>query len=289
MEESRANGEQPIYSEQVGLERIRLSLLWGLLPLYLVLLGLRWKQALQSNKIEIDHATPVWLERCSGVDPLWFVLPAIPALVGVYWAWCLRWPTPQVEAVPLDRAVLSYLLVQLGALVWMSLWLRQGLLSTQFAYSFWMLAWLWPWHRRLEWKSNTGNWCKWAWAGYVMAFLGALLYAILFHPTPSSNQIVPVLLKSSAGERALWALQICVLTPLLEESWYRSILSRPTPGRFVFSAVLFGLVHADPSGLPQLIWLGLVFAWVRWGGGLRASVLTHALWNFTVLVYILGA
>ena len=41
--------------------------------------------------------------------------------------------------------------------------------------------------------------------------------------------------------------------------------------------------------LPQLIWLGLVFAWARWGGGLAAAILAHALWNVTVAVYLLGA
>ena len=264
----------------------RRLLLLALAPLWLLMLKARWlHRAPQGGGYD---PTDQWLERFLHWNPAWLVPVGFVFLAGSFWAASLRWPTPRPRAVPLDRAGVAYLAVYLGAFLWMSLWTRMPPLAQQFLYSFWLLAWLWPWRRDLGWSFPRG-WLRWVWAGYCLCLGGAVAYGLLVHPAPSSNPAVALLLQAGWLERGLWMAQICVLTPVVEEGWYRSLLSAPAPGRLLLSACLFGLVHADPSGLPQLIWLGLIFAWVRWGAGLPAAVLTHTLWNLTVFVYLLGA
>ena len=266
----------------------RRLLLPVLAPLWLLMLRTRWQFSLASKEEPFDPASQ-WLERFAQMNPAWLVPVGLLFVAGAYWAARLRWPSPRPRAVPLDQAGLAYLSVYLGALLWMSLWRGWSHpLGQQFLYCLWMLGWLWPWRRQLSWSCPKG-WLRWVWAGYCLCLGGAILYSLLIHPPPSSNPAVALLLKADWLERVFWMIQICLLTPLVEESWYRSLLSGPSPWRLLFSACLFGLVHADPSGLPQLIWLGLIFAWVRWGAGLPAAVLTHTLWNLTVFVYLLGA
>ncbi len=264
----------------------RRLLLLTLAPLWLLILRRHWqlRGPQQGGFDPVDQ----WLERFAHMNPAWLIPVGFVFLAGAYWATCLRWPTPRPRAVPLDKAGLAYLAVYLGAFLWMSWWTWTYPLAQQFLYSFWMLGWLWPWRSQLGWKFSKG-WPRWVWAGYCFCLGGAVAYGLLIHPPPSNNPAVPMILEADWLERIFWIAQICLLTPLVEESWYRSLLSGPGWGRLLFSACVFGFVHADPSGLPQLIWLGIVFAWVRWGGGLPAAVLTHALWNLTVFVYLLGA
>lgn len=264
----------------------RRLLLLALAPLWLLILRMRWLHR-SDDQVGFDP-TQQWLQRFIDWNPAWLVPVGFVFVAGLYWAARLRWTTPRPRAAPLDKVGLAYLAVYLGAYLWMSLWSWLPPLGQQFLYSFWMVAWLWPWRAQLGWKTRAG-WLRWVWAGYCLCLGGALAYGFLIHPPPSSNPAVAMILQAGWLERALWMLQICLLTPLVEESWYRSLLSGPGWGRLLFSACLFGFVHADPGGLPQLIWLGVVFAWVRWGAGLPAAILTHTLWNLTVFVYLLGA
>lgn len=260
-------------------------LLFALGPLWLIVLRSRWQHR-ASEKGGFDP-TDQWLEYLAHWNPAWLIPVGFVFLAGAYWAARLRWPTPRPRAVPLDRAALAYLSVYLGAYLWMALWTWTPPLAQQFLYCFWMLAWLWPWRSQLGWRPAAG-WLRWVWAGYCLCLGGAVVYGLLIHPSPSTNPAVQLLLRAGLAERGLWMVQICLLTPVVEESWYRSLLSGPGWGRLLFSACLFGFVHADPSGLAQLIWLGVVFAWVRWGAGLPAAVLTHALWNLTVFLFLLA-
>ncbi len=287
MQDDRGLGSFPPRSDVPDAYLARRVMLVALAPLWLSMLAMRWQRALLSQEPGFDP-TPLWLDHFSRCHPAWLFPVGLLCLGGFYWAAHLRWPLPRPRALPLDKAALAYLAAQLGALLVMSLWAKADKLTQQFAYSAWMLMLLWPWRRQLGLKLTRG-WPRWVWAGYILAVAGALLYGWLIHPPPSSNEAVPLLLQAGLGERCLWTLQLCLVTPVLEESWYRSLLSGPGWGRLLFSALLFGAVHADPSGLPQLVWLGLVFGWVRWGAGLPAAVLTHALWNLTVMVYLLGA
>ncbi|MBS2035488.1 CPBP family intramembrane metalloprotease [bacterium] len=264
---------------------VRRVMLLGLLPLWLSLQSLRWKRALAPQEAGFDP-TPVWLERLSHLHPIWFCLVGFLFVGGLGLAARLRWPVPRPAAVPLDKAALAYLAAQSLAVLVMAPLARTSPLIQQLVYAVWMVISLWPWRHQLglQWKPG---WPGWVGAGYVLAMGGALLYGWLIHPPPSSNAAVPLLLKAGWWERCLWWVQICLITPVIEESWYRSLLSGPARGRLLFSALLFAAVHADPSGFPQLVWLGLVFGWVRWGAGLPAAVATHALWNLSVFVYLL--
>lgn len=265
---------------------IRRLLLLALAPLWLLMLRRRWElRILETGGFD---PTDQWLQRFAHWNSAWLIPVGLVFFAGAYWAARLRWPTPRPPTAPLDKTAPAYLAVYLGASLWMSFWRGAPPLGQQFLYSLWMLAWLWPWRAQLGWKPSRG-WLRWVWAGYCLCLGGAVAYGLLVHPPPSNNPAVQLLLKAGLAERGLWLLQICLLTPLVEEGWYRSLLSGPGWGRLLFSACLFGFVHADPAGLPQLLWLGVVFAWVRWGAGLPAAVLTHSLWNLTVFVYLLGA
>lgn len=288
MEEFPGLGTVPSRSDSPDTALVRRTLLLALVPLWMGLQGLRWKQALAPQQAGFDP-TPIWLERFSHLNPVWFVLIGFLFLLGWTWAAELRWTTPRPVAVPLDKGGLAYLAAQLLAVLVMAPFARGSSLTQQLIYATWMLAMLWPWRRQLGLRPIKKGWLRWVWAGYALAMSGALLYGWLVHPPPSNNGAVPLLLKAGWAERGLWLVQICVITPVIEESWYRSLLSGPSWGRLLFSAFLFGAVHADPSGLPQLVWLGLIFGWVRWGAGLPAAVLTHALWNLTVFIYLLAA
>jgi membrane protease YdiL (CAAX protease family) len=178
--------------------------------------------------------------------------------------------------------------MHLGAYLWMLPWAWLGPLPQQYLYGLWVGACLWPVRHSLLGRPQKG-WWKWGLAAFGLAVGGALLYAWLVQPEPSVNRAVPLLLSAGSTERLFWLAQLCLLTPVLEECWYRGMLSGPRPSRWVGSSLVFALIHADPSALPQLIWLGLVFSWARWGGGLPAAVLAHALWNGIVAVYLLGA
>lgn len=279
-------GEIGIASGQFTEERsssVRLLLL-GLSPLWLFVLWSRWQHAPKGAGYD---PTPLWLDRISHWNLAWLIPAFFFFGLGMLWVRRLRWAHPRPLAVAWDSAFVAYMAVQLGALVLLSGRHWPTPLLQQLAYTTWTLGWLWPWRRSLGWKFEAG-WPRWVWAGYCLAFGGACLYGYLVHPAPSNNGAVKILLEADLVQRGLWMVQICLLTPLAEEGWYRSLLSAPRLPRLALSALVFGLVHGDPSGLPQLIWLGLVFGWVRWGAGLPAAVLTHALWNLTVFVYLLA-
>ena len=252
--------------------------------MWLVMLLMRWSH--RSSEVGEDP-TPRWLDWFHRVGPAYWLPPLMFLLATPLVAVRLR-RRPSERPVPAERAVLAYLVMHLGAYFWMIPWAWASPLAQQYLYSLWVLACLWPLRKTLQWRPQKG-WWKWGLCAFGLALLGALIYGFLLHPAPSVNQAVPLLLHSEIREKLLWLGLLCALTPLLEEFWYRGILSGPHRLRLCLSALVFGLVHADPSALPQLVWLGLVFGWARWSGGLAAAVLAHALWNVTVAVYLLGA
>lgn len=248
-------------------------------------LALRWTHLPRQTGYD---PTPLWLEKIHHASLFWPVLAGALLLIAVFGAVRLGWPQPQEEQLPWRQAWMAYLLMSLGSFPWMALWPGLSMLATQFIYGLWVAACLWPMRRHLRWQFTPG-WWKWALCAFGLATLGAFLYGWLFQPAPSMNRAVDLLLKAGPLEKITWLVNLCLLTPVLEESWYRGLLSGPRPARLLLSALVFGVIHADPSALPQLIWLGLIFGWARWGGGLPAAVLAHALWNALVALYLLGA
>lgn len=269
----------------------------GVLVLWL---GFLWALLLWAQWNRLPHDGPVydptarWLERI-GQWPVWAgVAIGLGLLSAPLAAWRLGWPVPASPACPWQRAALAYLLMSLGSNLWMFFWSlpaqRFGTpispLLQQYLYALWLALCLWPQRRWLRMPTLCG-WWRWGLCAYGLAMAGAVLYGWLVEPSPSANRAVPLLLQSVGLERSFWLLHLCLVTPLLEESWYRGLLSGPERTRLIAAAVIFAIVHVDPSALPQLFWLGLVFGWARWGGGLAASVLAHALWNVTVTVFLL--
>lgn len=252
---------------------------------WLLLLAWRWVEVRSEKGYD---PSGLWLEHFQVWPGGWWILPLLALGAGVVGAFRLGWPKISSASIPLERAWLAYVAMSVASLLWMIPSAALSPLGQQYFYSFWLGLCLWPVRKQLGPLIRPG-WWKWGLCTLVLALLGALVYARLFHPAPSANQAVPLLLASSGVTRGAWLFLLVGLTPVLEECWYRGLLSGPTRLRMLFSALIFGLIHCDPSALPQLVWLGLVFGWARWGGGLAAAVLAHALWNLTVAVYYLGA
>lgn len=252
---------------------------------WLLLLAWRW---LQVHPEKGYDPSPLWLARFQTWPTGWWLVPVVVLGVGVWGSARLGWPQNASTRLPWERAWLAYVAMSVSSLLLVFPSAALSPLGQQYLYSLWLGLWLWPFRQHLSPVFRPG-WWKWGLSALALALLGAFVYAQLFHPAPSANQAVPLLLASSGLSRAGWVLLLVWLTPLLEECWYRGILSGPRRARMLFSALVFGLIHADPSALPQLVWLGLVFGWARWGGGLAAAVLAHALWNLIVAVYYLGA
>ncbi len=92
--------------------------------------------------------------------------------------------------------------------------------------------------------------------------------------------------------RLLMGVSACVVAPVIEETIFRGFLypvfKRFTHAGFaaVFTALFFGVVHANLGAFLPLSVLGLVlvFAWER--GGLLLPVALHALFNTASLVFM---
>lgn len=212
--------------------------------------------------------------------PAWLLLPAGAA--GV-WAW--RRPLALWVETPWLSAWSAYTAAQLGVIFWMIPFGGLTSLAQQWTYSLWMLGLLAPWWKGLDWRPRPG-WWKCSLAAYGLALLGAWANTWLFHPPPSQHRAIEELLQSQGLGLALWLLQLCLVTPLLEEGWYRMVLGGRA-WRWVGVALLFSVVHVEPYGLLPLFWLGILFQWARLAGGYPAAVLAHGLWNATVAAYLL--
>lgn len=255
----------------------------------------RWEEVQHTRAHAVDPSV-VWEQRWHdglGLYGLGILFVLAIVVAGVWFLPKLRRePPPAVQPLPVLSAWAAYLLVAqftvflvLSPLVSM----KVSQVAIQGAYSLWLLAGLLlNCGRRLSWNWRPG-WWRWGLSAYALTLLGASLYGILAHPEPSVNPVAELFVHAGLLERLAWIVILCVLTPLVEEGWYRGVLSGPSWARALLIAVVFGLVHADPSALLPLIWMGLVFNWACWKGCLPAAVLAHALWNATVSFWYLGA
>ncbi len=133
-----------------------------------------------------------------------------------------------------------------------------------------------------------------AWGGAFLALavllviLVALISSAILKPEQSPQRDLQELLRSLSGWGPNLALFLTVagLAPFFEELLFRGFLL-PVLARnhrmslaLVVSALLFGAIHLQPTGLPVLATLGLVMGLaMRHTGNLRTPILVHACWN----------
>ncbi|MFQ5492073.1 MAG: lysostaphin resistance A-like protein [Phycisphaerae bacterium] len=115
---------------------------------------------------------------------------------------------------------------------------------------------------------------------------------------PPEHSVLEALQK---GTEPVWVLRLgaAVIAPVAEECFFRGIFQtvvRNLYGRawpaVIFSAVLFGLAHADqPQVVPTLIALGVVLgAFYERSGSLTGPIALHVLFNLKTLAWqALGA
>ncbi|WP_257313370.1 CPBP family intramembrane glutamic endopeptidase [Geothrix fuzhouensis] len=121
----------------------------------------------------------------------------------------------------------------------------------------------------------------------------AMVTSLVMRPDQSPQRDLQELLRGLTGwgpSLAMFAV-VAGLAPFFEELLFRGFLfpvmarqGRVTVALFA-SALLFGVIHLQPAGLPILSTLGLVLALaVRRTGSLWPAILVHACWNGTLFL-----
>jgi len=122
----------------------------------------------------------------------------------------------------------------------------------------------------------------------LLVALVALASNALLKPDQSPQRDLQDLLRGLSGLGPSLALFLTVagLAPIFEELLFRGFLlpflsQRRRMGlALVVSALLFGVIHLQPAGLPVLCTLGMVMGLaMRHTGSLRTPILVHACWN----------
>lgn len=131
----------------------------------------------------------------------------------------------------------------------------------------------------------------WGLCGYGLAFpvvfcLGWLQSRV--SSSVSGNSMIALVAESNPHQLVILLWMAALLTPVVEEFWYRANLLealRPRLGdrrALVVSALLFSFVHADPGAVLALFGLGLIFGMLYLRtGSLWPGVIAHGLWNAT--------
>lgn len=138
--------------------------------------------------------------------------------------------------------------------------------------------------------------------GWAVAFLAlavtlviavALASALVLKPEQSPQRDLQELLRglSGWGPSLVMFAVVAGLAPVFEELLFRGfvlpVLARRGPMilALAVSALLFGAIHLQPSGLPTLGTLGLVLGLaVRHTGSLWPAILVHACWNGAIFL-----
>ena len=252
--------------------------LLGLLALAAATAGLVMGIYLIATRAKIPpHPLPVWSmsgRAAALVLLIWFL---VFFLSGNLVALLLRpWPGLRWLAVPLGYTLHAAVGVHL-------LCAAEGL----------SLAELW---RRV---APTRGWRDLAWAAGFLALavtlvlLVALLLSLFLKPDHSSQRDLQELLRGLTGwgPSLLLLLTVAGLAPFFEELLCRGFLlpilaqRQPLALTLALSALAFGAMHLQPSGLPVLSTLGLALGLaMRHTGSLRTPILVHAFWNGTLFL-----
>ncbi len=133
-----------------------------------------------------------------------------------------------------------------------------------------------------------------AWGGAFLALAVLLVVAValatslVLKPDQSPQRELQDLVRGLSGWGPNLALFLTVagLAPFFEELLFRGFLlpvlarHQPMAMALLLSALLFGAIHLQPSGLPTLSTLGLAMGLaMRQTGSLRTPILVHACWN----------
>jgi membrane protease YdiL (CAAX protease family) len=145
----------------------------------------------------------------------------------------------------------------------------------------------------------------WAAAGFAafwaFNFAATVAFTLVADGEPPTNTDMVDSATTSTGSLLLLVVAVGLVTPVVEELWFRGFLLRAIGKRFgapiavVVSSVAFGLPHAQFEGIGDL-WLismltvyGLILALltVRNQGRLGAAIICHAI-NNTIAVLVVG-
>ena len=123
----------------------------------------------------------------------------------------------------------------------------------------------------------------------------ALVSGWVMKPDQNPQRDLQELLRglSGWGPSLVMFLTVAGLAPCFEELLFRGFLlpvlaqRQPMVVSLIVSALLFGAIHLQPTGLPVLSTLGLVLGLaMRHTGSLRTPVLVHASWNGCLFLLI---
>ena len=122
----------------------------------------------------------------------------------------------------------------------------------------------------------------------LLVILVALLSGLILRPDQGPQRDLQEMVRglSGWGPNLTLFLTVAFLAPCFEELLFRGFLlpvlarSHRMSLALALTALLFGAIHLQPSGLPILSTLGLVMGLaMRHTGSLRTPILVHACWN----------
>ncbi|KAK3255257.1 hypothetical protein CYMTET_35551 [Cymbomonas tetramitiformis] len=136
-------------------------------------------------------------------------------------------------------------------------------------------------------------------AALGMAGIGGVAVTVLndlqgLEEASANKEPIAELLAAGGPVALLVCLTVCVLTPLVEEYFWRGFLlpsltrSMPVPQAVVLSGFMFALAHCQPHDLLMLTVLGTTLGTITVvaKGNLAVPTLAHVLWNTAILAAI---
>ncbi|KAL2328230.1 hypothetical protein Fmac_021657 [Flemingia macrophylla] len=124
----------------------------------------------------------------------------------------------------------------------------------------------------------------------LMIFLTSLLADRSFGSKPVNNPILKDMLLNSDISRVSCVLAYCIVTPLLEEVFYRGCLLTSLSSTMkwqqavAISSVIFSAIHFSAESFLQLFIIGCVLGCSYcWTGNLSSSIFIHSLYNALTL------
>ena len=123
--------------------------------------------------------------------------------------------------------------------------------------------------------------------GIVLSVVGSFVIANFFTllglEIEEQSKILEIIQTGKVIDLVALSLSALVFAPLVEEGLFRGLFFRrllervPAATAYFVSALVFALIHLNPSGILIYSWLGCVFAWTyQRSGRIGCAVLVHA-------------